>query len=673
MLFLFYLTLVISIITFIIFIICLLLVISVIKISKKIKECLNNGIDAVKDTLNKLPTLIKLFFRKKLNKMLTLDNAHILIFFRPMILKTSIVGIIALIISLIMFSLSSSLYNYCNAMNTVTNLIPSFFKNEEEEEEEEKEEWTWDLVTDPSETEEGTEKRYKKGEATGKYAIKLDDGMYYWYHQSGGGLDHNCDNCGDWSTSKWGSVDTHAFGSDGCAVYSLAIITSNLVGAPITPMKLFEDFKCDIGIEKGLVRVDTTKSLVFNNRSIIYNPAIDTIKNKYKLETSSLTVSKSDIEDRIQFVDDILAKGGYVWGYWVDSKCKWCGNGSQHFMGIRKKEGDNYYCFTSCSGKCSNLNGKQGAIETMNYPLDKTECLNALVSDSYLYGLWNPYIETNYIGGGTEWYASAYNISKYTDSFEITGGVKIYNGLPWDGTHAYVFDTDAATKSVYGYLESTGGGTLNKSLNYSLTANGRISSGISMWDGTNSKGKTTLDYLRGENWVHNVGAYTKEIEGINCVGVAVPPAVIEDSYCNDFSKDMWKNQSTPNSNKYEYSNKKMCIILKDKTTNSIYYLPCTTADAKGHTFPGGIMQTNISISGYSDGIFKVNVAKTSGDAGGEKQDWAESELLYKMNNEVTAGSNPVDYFYGACETYGWSSALYDNITSKYRVVGYVVW
>ncbi len=61
----------------------------------------------------------------------------------------------------------------------------------------------------------------------------------------------------------------------------------------------------------------------------------------------------------------------------------------------------------------------------------------------------------------------------------------------------------------------------------------------------------------------------------------------------------------------------MCIVLEGDA--GTIYVPCTPADAKGHTFPGGVMQTSVKAGGVSGNAYSVYVAATSGDSGGGLQ------------------------------------------------------
>lgn len=254
-----------------------------------------------------------------------------------------------------------------------------------------KEGWHWDYIGDNGDNnvDSGDDTKLPNssmGNATGQYAVQLDDGMYYWYHQDGG-KGCGCVYCGNWSSAQWGSSgqSKHAFGSDGCAVYSLAIGISNLYGAEITPAVVFNDLESPI--TNGQIN---TSSKYFNGRNIKRDAVVTTLASKYGLIISQYTYNGNNIDETKQFIDGVLAKGGIVWGSWIDSQTQWCGNGSTHFMCIRKSDGNNYYCFTSCKGKCSNKSGKDGAIETMNYPLNKNTCISGMVQNQVLYGFVNP-------------------------------------------------------------------------------------------------------------------------------------------------------------------------------------------------------------------------------------------------------------------------------------------
>lgn len=500
------------------------------------------------------------------------------------------------------------------------------------------------------------------GQASGEYAVQLDDGMWYWYHQDGG-KGCGCTYCGDWSMRPWGNTNFHAFGQDGCAVYSLAMLVSNLKGTAITPTQLLQDFGVTIN---GAGNFYTGSSASFTGRCIVYAPATSTIQSKYGLTVEALNKD-------IASIDSVLDRGGLVWTSWKNGPSPWY-EGTGHYMVIRKKSDTQYWCLTSCRGSSSMGSGKQGAINTMNAGVDKQTVINYMGS-APLYG-FIPDLSTIPEGGDVtggeytpsgSWYSSASSIPKSTSKIKLTDDIYLYNGLPWDAGSAYIIDTDLATKSLYDYVKSVSGTELSKSYSWATSSNGRFSKGVGVYSGTGN-------YMRGSGWTSNsTSGWFKQLNGVNCLGVAPLPIVVSRDYCNDFTSNTWKNSSTPSASLYDYSNKRMALILESKSGSGVYYLPVTTADAKGHTFPGGIVQTNVKINGTSGETFNVAVASTTGDAGGGTQSWKLGELGNKLNTVTSAGSPIVAYMYAACETYGWGSSIYSTIKGNYRLIGYVVW
>lgn len=253
-------------------------------------------------------------------------------------------------------------------------------------------EWSWKRIEEeisdwfnPSDTE--GEDGFIPGNATGQYAIELNDGSYYWYHQST--ACSNCTYCGNWSKLRWGNpVGTDMLGDNGCAVYALAMVASNLKGAEITPSEILKTL--DSEISDGNCK---TSSTYFSNRMIRRDKAVEKVANTYGLKVQAIPTT----EDAI---DEILNKGGYVWGSW-HGPFEWY-SGDGHFMAIRKGTSDSYYCFTSCRNSALGVGGKDGAILTMNTPSSKSTVISYANSGQF-YGFWvdKPVNENPESGGGT--------------------------------------------------------------------------------------------------------------------------------------------------------------------------------------------------------------------------------------------------------------------------------
>ena len=153
-----------------------------------------------------------------------------------------------------------------------------------------------------------------------------------------------------------------------------------------------------------------------------------------------------------QYIDDILGKGGVCWSHWVDSKCDWCSNGTLHFMGIRKAEGDSYYCFTSTASKKTS-GGRQGAIDTMNMALAKSSVINSLEHQSSpnhntIIGFWNPN------GGGGQVGQGGYNLS--ASDQELISWFKSDLGVSDQKAYGMLACYKAATDSGLSTYETVG-------------------------------------------------------------------------------------------------------------------------------------------------------------------------------------------------------------------------
>lgn len=293
----------------------------------------------------------------------------------------TLVSTILLIVTLsFYFQMASSVSNTLTWISDAKDKV-------EEEVEELKSKWTWEAIPDLVDNIIGGGEEppgeiapiggFVKGHATGPYAVTLDDGTHYWYHQNGGFGNCSCVNCGDWSNAYWkgGESKGRAFGSDGCAIYSLAIGLSNITGREITPNTVLTSLGCT-----KISNTWTTNQTYFAGVGIKRDQAVKKLAADYG-------VNVEPVEHTIGSIDNILARGGVVWGSWVDAKSPWCGNGTSHFMCIRKTDGTNYYCYTSCRGKCASSGGKNGAIQTMNHPVPKAQVISQMTGGQ-LYGFW---------------------------------------------------------------------------------------------------------------------------------------------------------------------------------------------------------------------------------------------------------------------------------------------
>lgn len=208
--------------------------------------------------------------------------------------------------------------------------------------------------------------------AEGDYSLSLGDGdTIYWYHQGG---PCTCKYCADWTKAVLvKGKASMIIGKKGCAIYSIAIAYSNILGKQITPN--------DVLTVLGCVRTGNTWDA--NGSDCFFPGTVDLIRGPSMARMSAayglkyeIASAKGGVEVQKR-ITECLNKGGVYWGSWIDSQCDWCGSGSSHFMSIRKEDATNYYCYTSCGGKCAPVGGLEGAVITMNYPIEKNKCLAA--------------------------------------------------------------------------------------------------------------------------------------------------------------------------------------------------------------------------------------------------------------------------------------------------------
>ena len=78
---------------------------------------------------------------------------------------------------------------------------------------------------------------------------------------------------------------------------------------------------------------------------------------------------------------------------------------------------------------------------------------------------------------------------------------------------------------------------------------------------------------------------------------------------------------------YDYGNKKMDLVLQENSTGALYYVPVTTGDSKGHTFPYGIIQTGIRTpKSMSEQIHGASFATATDAASIQERDAAYNNL-----------------------------------------------
>lgn len=274
-----------------------------------------------------------------------------------------------------------------------------------------------------------------------------------------------------------------------------------------------------------------------------------------------------------------------------------------------------------------------------------------------------------------EWYISASGMQSGGQGVKITDEYSIYSKLPWvPDEKTYIVDMDQATRDLYTWVKEVSGTEISKDINSTLSANGRVIVGSSYSSSRPFNGFNA--YADKTGWIDTGRGVYKEIEGITCVGIGFPPIVMSKTYNNKFSESttMWQTKSSLGAEAYRYSTLKVAVILEKNDSKEIFYMPCTTTDAKAHTFPGGIVQTNVQAAGsYEGGVFSVNVAATSGDVGGAATRWPKEKIGEYINTVKSSGAYIYEYMYCIVEGTSWDSAVYNEIKGNYRAIGFVVW
>lgn len=234
------------------------------------------------------------------------------------------------------------------------------------------------------------------------------------------------------------------------------------------------------------------------------------------------------------------------------------------------------------------------------------------------------------------------------------GGVDIplYNNLPWAPSDTtFIFDLNTAKKDVISYMDQ-----------YANT-------GID----PNQKSVFVYEYS-GATW-------TTEVDGVTCLGFAPSPSMVNREYCDGFTTSNWYTISTPAASEYGYAPgglhnssgtaRKYCAVLeKDGST---FYLPLVATDSKGHTFPGGVMQTHMQLAAPSqsnDGPFQINF----GDKGERNALVSIADIVSRLDTPVSSAENAAlrRYIKVNIEIYKAPKGSLDAL-NQYSIIGMVAY
>lgn len=266
----------------------------------------------------------------------------------------------------------------------------------------------WRVVADSeliSEYEKSVE--HTKGNATGKYAVTLSDGDYYFYHQSSSG----CANCmsedGTWNfgNTAWGT-DWVTFTNSACTQYSLAMIVSNLIGAEETIADVLSVQGCEFYVyEDGTIYCEVAGSPTISKGScgMTYSlGSASVVSSYYGLEhTDNLyTYGKDKARERI---NEVLDNGGMIWMRYGNLDNHGNNYGDEewpsryttgHYICIRNYDENGYYLLDPCYRLCHDTGGgyRQFADKAVSWDAiwNYGSVYGGYRADGVMIGFWNP-------------------------------------------------------------------------------------------------------------------------------------------------------------------------------------------------------------------------------------------------------------------------------------------
>jgi len=265
--------------------------------------------------------------------------------------------------------------------------------------------WSWDdLWTDPDEPSTPGGAHNPPGNATGKYAVELEDGTHwYWYHQNnweGASCGYNVmdpvyGNLWNLTIGSSGGGNNNTMHGAGCSMYSTAMAMSNLLDEEYTPYRVIQELMgCSISDGGGTYIFYPDKEVNGIGRHsggmhYNYSKMAELINAKF----GSLGMHAEAKAFTQENVDECIASSDH-YGMVINS---WTGgfswyNGTGHFMVIRKKGSDGkYYCLSSSGSTAygysdsgiKNLMSTGCEFSTVSSHIAHSSCLFITMDKSY--------------------------------------------------------------------------------------------------------------------------------------------------------------------------------------------------------------------------------------------------------------------------------------------------
>lgn len=191
------------------------------------------------------------------------------------------------------------------------------------------------------------------------------------------------------------------------------------------------------------------------------------------------------------------------------------------------------------------------------------------------------------------WYTDMPGIKGDTSSSVDLGGFKLYKNPPWDSTSdTFYMNVLKAKEDYWNYLTKLGAkdsvyhGSLQEVLNNSFSVDVAYVCSNARSDAKTPDGSKSC------------GAKYKKIDGVDCCYMCITPAMVDKKYVTDKHYDTSNSWSKTNEGAL-LSKLKFCAVMTKKGNDlqdqsKYLYLPCIKGDAKGHTYPWGIVQTSVA-------------------------------------------------------------------------------
>lgn len=517
----------------------------------------------------------------------------------------------------------------------------------------------------------------RKGEATGPQTVKLCDGTWYWYHQSRQGC--------EWGMNADGSLNLGAtrlsprsddLTSMGCGLWSTSMILSNLYGRPICIDEMLTQMGATVNGSVIQVPSGAHYMVTCEGNDDQFGEAV---AEAWNLDCDAWTGGRTSEECKAA-VDACLDAGGMIrfrYGAPADtvSSSAWPYFGTAgHFITIRNRTDDGkYLILDSCFSFCTDMELSTKRADT---PLEWDKIFQHSQWSSskgirpYGFICFTPKdgaksdpvkspdgnTDSSSTGdsldSGCTWYGPGTEIDQYKEKKDLGDGFYLYDGLPWAAdANTYTVDTDTALNDWFKYCEEKSG----EKLKYGDGSEASAKNVIENSNRVQEKDTVTVNMLSDIIKDSGGGKYY-DVDGLKAVQVCVPPMVVDTSFNINFNEDNakpekqnWTNSDVAQASKYNLTKMKMSVVLYEKSTKKLWFLPATTCDEMEKTYPGGIAKTNKTVS--------------------------DADTVYSSINSSKNGKAVADYISTVAEFRDLPDSVKEIIgsTTDYAVCGYVVW